>query len=303
MLIAFAYYTINFYSLTSIISPVPKIISDTFSKRVLASFYWKPQIKETLELPTSLKLTAESVISYDISEEKLIFGKNLHKKLPMASLTKIMTAIIALENMNLDDQIMVSKSAANVGENSMGLSEGEILSVKELLYGLMLMSGNDAAEAIAQGSKFGRAEFLYFMNKKVEDLGLSNTRFSNTTGLQGEGAQYTTVEDLLVITRYGLENEMFAQIVSTYEFSIPKSRLHKEYLLYNETNLLTSYPGVKGVKTGFTDEAGMCLVTFLDYKGHKIIAVILNSANRRQEMKDLLDYSLKKLGINPPIHI
>ena len=141
------------------------------------------------------------------------------------------------------------------------------------------------------------------MNKKAQALGLSNTQFSNPSGLQGDGVQYTTAQDLLVITKYALENfPLFREVAASPEHTLPATSGHPEYYLLNETNLLTTYPGVKGVKTGFTPEAGMCLVTYLEYEDHKIIGVLLNSENRRQEMKDLLDYSLHSLGVEPPPH-
>jgi D-alanyl-D-alanine carboxypeptidase len=139
------------------------------------------------------------------------------------------------------------------------------------------------------------------MNDKAKALGLTDTHFDNPTGLQGDGQQYTTAYDLLVITRYALENfPLFAKIVSTANYDLQETSSHKAYSLYNETNLLTTYPGVAGVKTGYTPEAGLCLVTYLDYGGHKIIGVLLNSENRRGEMKDLLDHALEVLGIEPP---
>lgn len=289
-------------SLSSIISPLPRMLTQVFSQKALASAFWQPNLQQFTSSEKKPELTAKAAISYDTATDTLLYSKYGDEKLPIASLTKIMTATIALENMDLSDQITVSKSAATIGEDSMGLTEGEVLTLEELLYGLLLNSGNDAAEAIAQGSKFGRADFLHLMNKKAEDLGLTNTRFSNPSGLQGDGTQYSTVKDLLVLTRYALQKESFARIAATYEHHIQSNAKHKEFTLYNETNLLTTYPGVKGVKTGFTDEAGMCLVSYLDYRGHKIIAILLNSSNRRQEMMELLDYSLKSLGVTPPSH-
>src|SRR5690606_37799615 len=146
----------------------------------------------------------------------------------------------------------------------------------------ILPSGNDAAEALADSSSVGRENFVYLMNKKAESLGLTDTYFTNPSGLEGDGNQYSTAYDLLVITRYALQNPEFAKIVSTYEHEIAETSTNKYYHLFNDTNLLTTYPGVKGVKTGFTYEAGMCLVTYLEYGGHKIIAVLLNSQNRRE---------------------
>lgn len=286
----------------TILSPLP-----FFSQKVLSSTttgFWQPKIDKVYD--TGVKkpeITAESAMSYDLTTDKLLFSKNINKRLPIASLTKIMTAIVALENEGVDKQIKVSKQAAEVGEDSMGLSEDEVLTLKDLLFGLVLHSGNDAAEAIANDSKVGRNNFIYLMNRKAENLGLADTHFTNPSGLEGDGTQYSTAYDLLVMTRFAIINlKDFVPITSTYYYSIPQTPEHKAYDLYNETNLITSYPGVKGVKTGFTNEAGYCLVTYFEHGNHKIIAVLLNSDNRRQEMKDLLDYSLKTLGEKPPPH-
>jgi D-alanyl-D-alanine carboxypeptidase (penicillin-binding protein 5/6) len=248
------------------------------------------------------KITARSALSYDLATNQFVYQKNIYEKLPIASLTKIMTALVAIENEDLGKRIIIDKKSAEIGEDSMGLSAGEILTLEDLLYGLMLHSGNDAAEAIARSSTFGRENFIYLMNKKAQDLGAINTNFTNPSGLEGDGDQHSTAYDLLIITRNALENKIFAKIVSTVEYKIPKIEEHKEYDLFNETNLLTSYPGVRGVKTGFTNEAGYCLVTYLEYGGHRIIAVLLDSKNRREEMKDLLDYSLRSFGVAPPKH-
>lgn len=287
----------------SIESPLPDLLTKSFPNVFGSSQIWKSNIERAKESSIKMpEITASGAISYDLTSEQLLYQKNIKTKLPMASLAKIMTAIIALENESIDKVFTVNKLAAEIGENTMGLSEGEKLPLSELLYGLILHSGNDAAETIAQGSRFGRSNFIYLMNKKAEDLGLSDTHFTNPTGLEGDGNQYSTAYDLLVIARYALENLVFAEVVSTVEYEIPYSAQHKYLYLYNETNLLTSYPGVKGVKTGYTLEAGLCLVTYLEYEGHKIVAVLLNSQSRRGEMKELLDYSLKSLGVNPPPH-
>lgn len=286
----------------TIVSPLPSLLVNTFYKEAEAHEYWQPNINNRTNTESSVEITAKGAIAYDLTTDKLLYAKNHDTRLPIASLTKIMTAVVAMENIDINSEITITDNAASVGENAMGITKGEKIKVENLLYGLILNSGNDAAEALAEGSKFGRESFLHLMNKKAEDLGLNQTRFTNPSGLEGDGEQYSTAEELLILTRYALQNDDFARIVETVEKNIPQSSAHKAFYLYNQTNLLTTYPGVKGVKTGFTDEAGMCLVTYLDYKGHRIIAVLLNSQNRRQEMKDLLDYSLKKLGVEPPKH-
>ncbi|OGH10568.1 MAG: hypothetical protein A2857_06785 [Candidatus Levybacteria bacterium RIFCSPHIGHO2_01_FULL_36_15] len=285
-----------------IISPVELFEQKVLSAQAQNSF-WLPKVDKIYDKGIKKpEISALSVISYDLTSERMLYDKNIKSRYPIASLTKIMTAVIALENEDFYQKIKISKSAAGIGEDSMGLTKGEEYSLEDLMYGLILHSGNDAAEAIAESMPSGRSNFIYLMNKKAEDLGLSDTHFTNPTGLEGDGKQYSSVFDLLVITRYGLNNGNFAKIVSTVDYEIPYTEQHKQIYLFNETNLLTTYPGVKGVKTGYTDEAGLCLVTYLEYDGHKIIAILLNSTNRIMEMKDLLDYSLKTLGVEPPPH-
>ncbi len=284
-------------------SPLPNFLTLFKNKQVSTLDIWFPDFNRKVEEPIKVpEVSARAFLMYDLATNKVIHEKNGKEKLPMASLTKIMTAIVALENKKKDDKYFVT-SKDLVGENSMGLTAGEVLSLEELMYGLMLPSGNDAGETLANNFNGGRIKFIEAMNNKAKSLGLTNTNFTNPTGLEGDGNQYTTAHDLLVVTRYAILNlSFFNKVVSTFEYNIPATKTHKAFYLQNETNLLTSYPGVKGVKTGYTPEAGFCLITYLDYKGHKIIGILLGSDNRRQEMKDLLDYSLRSLGVDPPLH-
>lgn len=287
-----------------IYSPLPDFLTVFNNKEVSTVDLWLPSLGNIGNFIFSSKepqISAKSALVYDLTANKVLYQKNPKEKLPMASLTKIMTAIIALENKRTDNKYVVS-SKNLVGENTMGLSAGEVLSFDELLHGLILNSGNDAAETLAENT-IGRKNFIMAMNKKSVALGLKDTNFTNPTGLEGDGDQHTTAYDLLIITEYALSRfPEFAKTVSDVTYEIPYTPEHKAFEMYNETNLLTSYPGVRGVKDGYTDEAGLCLVTYLDYKGHKIIGVILGSSNRRQEMKELLDYSLTVQGITPPPH-
>lgn len=285
-------------------SPLPPFLSLTNNKQTSTLDLWLPKLVDVF-FPEKLKIpqiTAQSGLMFDIDSQKVLFGKEPNKRLPMASLTKVMTAVVALEHKKTNDEYLVNQQDL-VGENSMGLTSGEILNLDELLYGLMLASGNDAAETIASNFEGGRSSFIVAMNDKAKSLGLTNTHFTNPTGLEGDGNQYTTVYDLMVITQFALAHfAEFKQIVSTFDYDIPYSDKHKEFYLENETNLISSYPGVKGVKDGYTPEAGLCLITYLDYKDKHFIGVILGSENRRDEMKELLDYGLKLEGITPPPH-
>lgn len=288
----------------SIASPLPNFLTAFVNSQVNTLDLWTPILDifnddlKVLKIPS---LSARSVLIYDLTENKNLFSKVPSEKFPMASLTKIMTAIIAIESPKKDNKYLVSQRDL-VGEDSMGLSNGEILNLEELLYGLVLSSGNDAAETLASNFSLGREKFIETMNNKAKALGALHTNFTNPTGLEGDGDQHTTAYDLLIMTNYAMQIPLFRKIAGTVSYYIPYSENHKEFYLENETNLLTSYPGVMGVKDGYTPEAGLCLVTYLNYKGHKIIGILLGSDNRRQEMKDLLDYSLKLQGINPPPH-
>lgn len=298
----FSYFSLK-NDMSYSVSPIPEFLTITHNKQVTLLDLWLPFITKIKgsekEIPY---FTAHGVLLYDLTTKKTLYEKNANVRMPMASLTKIMTAIVALENPKEGDRYTVYQEAM-VGENTMGLSAGEVLSREELLYGLILHSGNDAAETLALNYPEGRVAFIEAMNDKARALGLTDTNFTNPSGLEGDGDQYTTAYDLLVVTRYALKTfPLFREVVKTYEHEISQTLTHKGYALVNETNLLTSYPGVKGVKTGYTPEAGYCLVTYLNYGGHEIIGVILGSENRRQEMKDFLDYSLKKLAITPLEH-
>lgn len=287
----------------TLFSPLPDFLTIIRNREVLSFDLLVPSLddvaKSNIQKP---QISARSALIYDLTTKQAIFVKNPKERLPLASLTKIMTAIIAIENPKKDDKYVVRKEDL-VGEDNMGLSVGETYSLDELLYGLMLHSANDAAEVLANNYPGERTAFIKAMNSKVKALGLKDTNFTNPSGLEGDGDQYTTAYDLLVITAFAQTNfPKLRQITSTFDYHIPYSSDHKEIFLENETNLLTSYPGVKGVKTGYTPEAGLCLSTYLEYGGHKIIGIILNSENRRDEMKELLDYSLKTLGVEPPAH-
>jgi serine-type D-Ala-D-Ala carboxypeptidase (penicillin-binding protein 5/6) len=284
------------------ISPLPDFLTLGKNKQVTLLDLWSPIIETFASTNEKPPIEAKAALVYDLANNKVLFEKNASGRMPMASLTKIMTAIVALEDKSMPATYQVH-GADLVGEDSMGLAAGEMLSREDLIYGLMLNSGNDAAEVLAHNYPTGRTAFIQAMHDKAAALGLKDTKFSNPSGLQGDGEQYTTAYDLLIETRYALDTfPLFKQVVATVEHSIPQTSSHKEYYLSNETNLLSTYPGVKGVKTGYTPEAGMCLVTYYEQGDTKLIGIVLNSPNRRGEMKQLLDYSLKTLGKTPPEH-
>lgn len=283
--------------------PLPDFLTIAKNTQVSTTNLFLPKVDSKEVLGSNiLNLSAKAAFIYDITTNKTIYAKNENERYPMASLTKVMTAIIALEKYKEDNKYIVFKEDL-VGESSMGLSENEELTFEDLLYGLILVSANDASETLARSTYNDRNKFVKAMNEKAQALGLTNTNFTNPSGLQGEGEQYSTAYDLFVITNYALSKfPLFKKVSATVYYEIPYTNKHKAFFLNNETNLLTSYPGVKGVKTGYTPEANLCLITYLEYEGHRFIAVILGSNNRRDDMKRLLDYSLLKEGLTPPLH-
>jgi len=298
--LALVYYQNN--QINDIKSPLPDFLSQKENKEISSLDFWLPAV---LGFFTGGEgepiLSAKSVLVYDLENNKPVYEKNPKVRLPMASLTKIMTAMVAIDHKREDDRYIVYPEAL-VGENTIGLSQGEVMSLEELLYGVFMYSANDAAETLAINT-LGRQEFINAMNNKAKALGLTDTNFTNSTGLQGDGNQYSTAHDLLVISRHAIEN--YPQILkasSTAQHHLPATNDHYEYYLYNQINLITTYPGVKGLKDGYTPEAGWCLITYFERDGVKLFAVILGSENRRDEMKSLLDYSLSKQGVVPPLH-
>src|SRR4030042_4124203 len=259
---------------------------------------WFPLPKSSKEL-NSLGPSAKSAILVNYETGDVIYAKDPTLKLAAASTIKIMTALVALENAKLSDKFIVSEKAAKIGENSMNLAVGEKLTIEELLYGLMLVSGNDAAITIAEGIAGSEEQFVELMNSKVKSLGLFDTKFVNASGLDEDGKdQYSTAYDLSVIAHYLWEQHNEIQkITSTYQKEIAPNSNHKYFNLYNDTNLLTTYPGVYGIKPGFTWNAGLCLVTYAENEGKKLLAVILGSDDRRGEMMELLDYGFAYYGI------
>ncbi|MBI4091304.1 D-alanyl-D-alanine carboxypeptidase, partial [candidate division WWE3 bacterium] len=211
------------------------------------------------------------------------------------SITNIMTAVVAIEHSNLTDKTIRRKQAAGLGENIMGISEGEEYELEELLYGLILHSGNDSAIAVAEQVAGSEEVFVNWLNIKASELGLSDTKFTDSSGLND--STYSTAYDLAVLTRYALKNPDFKKLVSTVDYEIPSTNEHRYLALSNQTNLLTTYPGVKGVKTGYTEAAGLCLVSYAENDGHKIVGIVLNSDARKTDMIQLLDYSFEKVGV------
>lgn len=245
------------------------------------------------------RVSAQAAYFVDIDTGEELFVKNIHQRMEIASLTKIMTAIITLENRTLSDYIAVSEHASRMEPDHMELLSGERLTVEELLDGVFLVSANDAAESLAENVFLDRAQFIMEMNIKAEQLGMKDTLFINPTGLEEDGReQYSSAYDVMLMSRFLVKSfPKVPEITRQPEIDIPQTDSHQDYKLISGINLLTTYPGVLGLKTGYTPKAGLTLVTLADRGGHEVMGVILNSEDRRGEAKDLLDYSFKKLEV------
>lgn len=274
-----------------------EILSPLVSGKV-ATNLWLPKNGDNLTGKTP-EISAEAAYFVDINTGQVLYQKNPDQKLPIASLTKIMTTIVTLENRSLSDQILISEKAAKMEPDSMLLLAGEKLTVEELLDGLFLVSANDAAQALSETIFDNYNKFISEMNSTAKRLGMKNTLFINPTGLEEDGRQqYSTAFDVALMSRYTIKTfPHLINITKQPHILIPKTQTHQDYDLYSGINLLTTYPGVIGFKTGFTPEAGLTLVTLAQKDDHQILGVLLRSENRREEAKELLDYSFKKLGI------
>jgi D-alanyl-D-alanine carboxypeptidase (penicillin-binding protein 5/6) len=243
------------------------------------------------ELP---KTNSRRYIVYDRISKSMIIGKNEDIKSAMASTTKIMTTIVILEKADLNETVTVSAKAGGTGGSRLGLKRGDKASVRDLLYGLMLRSGNDAAVALAEHVGGSVKEFAELMNEKASELGLTNTHFVTPHGLD-DANHYTTALELAKLTDYAMNNETFSKIVGTKSITIYINNQPRQ--INNTNELLGVLNGVVGVKTGFTNNAGRCLVTETKRNNMDIITIVLGADTKKDRTKDsvnLIEYTYSK---------
>jgi D-alanyl-D-alanine carboxypeptidase len=252
--------------------------------------------------PPEPQITAQSAILVEYPSGRILYQKAAHQRMAPASLTKILTAILALEYGNLDDAVTIVPDDL-VGESSMGLQAGETQKLRDLLYGLLLPSGNDAAMAIARalGPKVSAgdsaqtnpvARFVDLMNVRVAQLGLTDSHFVNPHGLDAPD-HYSTAYDLASLSWYALHLPTFNEIVRQVHYPAPG------HPLLNTNEMLTRYPGADGIKTGWTDACGLCLITSATRGEHRLISVVLNAPKWYNDSAALLDYGFAKLAAVP----
>ena len=272
--------------------PINKFAQDLDDEYEELDYVWLEEEIQNAKIQNDLKIDSRYAVIFDRASKTVIWGKNEEKEVPMASTTKIMTAIVMLENTeSLNEKVEVCKEAANIGGSRLGLKTGDKITYNDLLYGLMLCSGNDAGIQIAVSIAGSVEEFAKMMNDKAKNLGLKHSHFITPHGLDNVG-HYTTATELAIITDYALNIEKFAQVVSTKTYTVTINGYSKTI---NNTNELLGYlNGVNGVKTGFTNGAGRCLVTSVLRDNFNIITVVLGSDTKKIRTKDsvkLIEYA------------
>ncbi len=234
-------------------------------------------------------VSAQSAIVLDMETGRMLYQKNIGKQLPMASTTKILTALVAIENGNLDDLVKVTDETTNIEGSSIYLQGGEDLSLRDLLYGLMLCSGNDAACTIAKHIGGSVDNFVEMMNEKAVELGALNSSFANPHGLTAS-EHYTTAYDLALISREAMKNKVFRKIVGTKLWIAEREGNRYKYF-YNKNKVLSQYNGGTGVKIGYTRNAGRCLVASAKKDNMEVICVVLNDPNWFNDAYHLMNHT------------
>jgi D-alanyl-D-alanine carboxypeptidase (penicillin-binding protein 5/6) len=235
------------------------------------------------------EISAEAAVLLDWNSGRILYARNPHLPKHMASTTKIMTAIIALERGNMDEEVITSPRAANTGGSSIWLEEGEVKTLQELLFGLMLRSGNDAAVAIAEHIAGDLESFAELMTKRARELGAKNSSFRNPHGLH-DPKHYTTAYDLALISSHAMGLKEFRNIISTPSVTISWPGHPWSRYLYNQNKLFDLYEGAEGIKTGWTTPAGRCFVGAAERGGRRLISVVLNAPQMWEDTISLLDY-------------
>jgi len=247
-----------------------------------------------LSSPIRASASAGAEIAMELTTRTVLTESNADKRMPMASTTKIMTAIIIAEDCNLDEEITVPDAAVGVEGSSIYLKKDERIDVRDLLYGLMLRSGNDSAVALAIHHSGSVENFVNVMNERAKRIGADNTNFKNPSGLPDD-EHYTTARDLCNIACYAMNNEIFREVVSS------KSHVGKFRSFENKNKMLYRYEGANGVKTGYTLKAGRCLVSSAERDGMDVVTVVLNCYDMYERSSAILDqcfYAYKLLELN-----
>lgn len=243
---------------------------------------------------TGPSVNAVAAVLINTETGATLYSKNTKAVMAPASTTKIMTAILAIEKGDLEAKVKVSSRAASMPATRMNLRAGEVQSLHDLLYGLMLSSGNDAATAIAEFIAGSETRFAQMMTAKARQLGMAKTSFKNASGLPAAN-HYTTAQDLAILACYALKNPVFKEIVQTKIATVPSSRSNVIRSLTNHNKLLWQYPYTTGIKTGYTRRAGRCLVASATQSETTLVAVVLKSGNMYNDSINLFDFGFQSI--------
>ena len=255
-----------------------------------------PRIVADVAPPELPEISAASWLLYDADARVTLASHNPDEPRPMASVTKIMTALVVMENAGLDEEVRVSTRAEAVGEAEIGLFVGELWTVADLLAAVIVRSGNDAAMALAEHVGGNVRGFADMMNAKADQLGLENSHFVNPHGLDAAD-HYTSATDLRVMAEAALKHPYLARLARTKEVEFKPNPKGVARVANSTNKLLGVYPGVVGLKTGFTSKAGRVLVSVLEHNGRTLIAVVMGSADHFADTRELLDYGLRTLSL------
>ena len=271
-----------FVSIFPVIKPIPNFDNP----QVKAFFTTAAPLPKIKESASSLDLTATGIFVLDLKSGVILYDKNPHKRLKPASLTKIMTSLVALDYYKDDSVLKVINAQRSLG-NTIDLIKGDQLLADDVIQGLLISSGNDAAVTLAENYPGGYKSFVEKMNGKVLEMGLENTRFSNVSGVEGQD-HYTTAYDIAMIARSALDRPIFENIVSKKKATLKSLNGHTYNI--STTNTLLGKPGFYGVKTGWTPEAGECLVVLAEKDAHPILISILHSSDRFGEAQKIYNW-------------
>ncbi|PIU03942.1 hypothetical protein COT44_00235 [Candidatus Shapirobacteria bacterium CG08_land_8_20_14_0_20_39_18] len=278
LLILFFLPPVGYYSQIQVVFQKPEVFGTEISLPSVS-----PIAKNPLNIPPPI-ITAKSVIVMDVASGMILYQNNAAQSLPQASTTKIMTAMVTLETYPLDQILLVPKNFRD--GQTIKLPMNEKISVENLLYALLVASANDAAEVLAANYPAGREAFVMQMNQKAQQLNLTNTHFVNPTGIDEPG-QYSSSLDLARLAVVAIQNPVFSKMVATKDITISNADNIITYQLTNVNLLLGKNEWTKGIKTGWTDQAGECLVGLAEKDGRQIITVILGSQDRFGETENL----------------
>lgn len=244
------------------------------------------------------KSKAEVVL--EVNSGRILYCDNENQKLPMASTTKIITAITVLENADINKDVKITSKTCNIEGSSVYLKDGDIFTLKDLLYGLMLRSGNDCAESLALFVGNTRENFIKMMNSTCKKIGCENTNLTNPHGLPDDN-HFTTAIDLARISAYAMKNPTFCEIVSAKRVIVTEKSKNEKRVFVNKNKMLSRFDGANGIKTGYTKKAGRCLVSSAIRKGMQLVCVVINSPQMFERSAELLNEAFCDYSYAPVI--